>query len=176
MQTLTKTITAYKYEELTEEAKEKALDKFYDINVDHEWWDCTYEDAANAGLKIKEFDIGRGSYCKAEFTEDACFTAHKIIDDHGKDCETYKTSIDFLKERDEIVNTAEKDENGDFVDEYELDQKLNDIEEVFLKSISEDYRIMLSKEYDYLTSKEAIEETIKANEYDFTEDGTFPAL
>jgi hypothetical protein len=30
---------------------------------------------------------------------------------------------------------------------------------------------MLSKEYDYQTSEEAIIETIKANDYDFTENG-----
>jgi len=30
---------------------------------------------------------------------------------------------------------------------------------------------MLQKEYEYETSEEAIVETIKANEYEFTEDG-----
>lgn len=30
----------------------------------------------------------------------------------------------------------------------------------------------LEKEYDYLNSDEAVDESIKANEYEFTEDGT----
>jgi hypothetical protein len=41
----------------------------------------------------------------------------------------------------------------------------------FLKSLLEDYRIILSKEYDYLTSRESIIETIEANEYEFDENG-----
>lgn len=35
--------------------------------------------------------------------------------------------------------------------------------------------IILQKEYDYLTSREAIVETIQANEYEFNEHGSFPA-
>ncbi len=163
--------TVYKFEELTEEAKEKAIEAMSDINTGHEWWTNVYDDALNIGIKITSFDIDRASYCKGNFIDDACFTAHKVIDEHGEHCETYKTAESFLKERDEIIETAEKDENGDFVDEYELDQKLNDVEEEFLKSICEDYRINLSKEYEYLTSKEAITETIKSNDYDFTIEG-----
>ena len=161
----------YKYDELNDEAKEKAVEKLYDINVQFDWWDCTYDDAESVGLKITGFDIGRGSSCDIDFTEDACFTAHKIKEEHGAMCETHQTAVNFLKERDEIVNTAPKDENGDFENEQELDEKLDDIEAEFLRSISEDYRIMLQKEYKYLTSEEVIIETIESNEYEFTEDG-----
>jgi hypothetical protein len=76
-----------------------------------------------------------------------------------------------LKERDEAVETAPKGENGDFEDEYELDQKLDDIENDFLSNILSDYLTMLTKEYEYKTSEESIIETIKANSYEFDEDG-----
>ena len=161
----------YSLDELTADAREQAVENLYDINIGYEWWEFTFEDASNIGLKIEEFDIDRGSYVKADFTEDACFTAHKIIDEHGETCETYKTASVFLADRDTIINGAEKDENGDFIDEYKLDEELDEIESEFLKSISEDYRIILSNEYDYRASEKAIIETIKANEFEFTEDG-----
>jgi len=59
----------------------------------------------------------------------------------------------------------------DFVSEYDLDQKLDEVENEFLLAICEDYRIILTKEYEYLTSEESIIETIAANNYDFTADG-----
>jgi hypothetical protein len=46
------------------------------------------------------------------------------------------------------------------------------LEDEFLKTLCEDYRIILSREYDYLTSEAAIIETIEANEYEFKADGT----
>ena len=94
-----------------------------------------------------------------------------IIDNHGDTCETYRTAETYLKDKDNLIYMAERDENGDFVNEYDLDGDLDDLDSEFLKSILEDYRIILSKEYDYLTSEEAIRETINANEYEFYEDG-----
>lgn len=52
----------HKFEELTEGAKEKALEQLWDINVDLDWYDFTYEDAEKIGLKISEFDIDRRNY------------------------------------------------------------------------------------------------------------------
>ena len=171
MKTITTKTDVYKFDELPDDVKEKAIENLYDINLYYDWWDGIYDDAENVGLKINEFDIDRGSYVKAEFIEDACFTANKIIENHGEMCETHKTAKQFLIDRDEIVNTAEKDADGEFTDEYQLDQNLDDVENEFLKSISEDYRIILTKEYEYMSSEKAIIETIEANEYDFTLDG-----
>lgn len=166
-------IKLYKFGELSEAAKQRAVSQLADINVDYEWWDFIYEDAERVGLKIKVFDIDRKSYVNADFIEDACFTANKIKEEHGIDCASYKTAEAFILERDNIVDTAEKDENGDCVDASELDKKLDDCESEFLKAICEDYRIMLSKEYDYRGSEAAIIETIKANDYEFTAEGKF---
>jgi hypothetical protein len=41
----------------------------------------------------------------------------------------------------------------------------------FLCDLLEDYRIILSKEYNYQTSEETIKETIEANDYEFTAEG-----
>jgi len=175
-QVLTKTVTAYKYDELSDSAKEKALEKMYDINVDHDWWEFIYEDAKTIGLKITGFDVACASYCNGDFLASAEETAHKIEKEHGENCETFKTAKEYLKIRDEIIETAPKDENGDFESEYEIDQALDSADKEFLRSLLEDYRIILQKDYEYFTSREAIEETIRANEYDFTKEGKFPAL
>lgn len=164
-------VKLYKYDELSERSKEKACDWYYQFALDYEWWDSVYDDATNIGLKITEFDLGRAQMCRGQFTGDALECAEKIKKNHGDKCDTYKTAVAFLEERDKIVEQAERDKNGDFVNEYELDQKLDKCEEEFLHALLEDYRVMLQNEIDHLTSREAIEESIIANGYEFTEGG-----
>lgn len=105
-----------------------------------------YGDAERVGLKIKEFDLGRGSYVKAEFTASAEETAHAIEKEHGETCGTYKTAKEYLKERDELIDTWPKDENGDFENECQLDVELDILDNDFLASLQEDYRVILEKE------------------------------
>jgi len=143
----------YPYDELSDEAKQKAIESFAEINVDYEWWEQVFYDAKQVGIKLTEFNIGRGSYCRGSFTLDAEDVANAIVEQHGESCETYKTAAEFL---DYIVEDDDEQE------------ALNDD---FLQSILEDYRIILQKEYEYLTSDKAIVETIENMEYEFTEDG-----
>lgn len=166
-------LKVYKFNELKDDAKKKAIQWFESAggNVDNEWYDAVYEDAEQAGIKITGFDLGRSNYCNGTFIEDALYTAHEILKNHGVECETYKTAEAFIKERDEIVDTAPKDENGEWEDVGTLDEKLDECEEEFRESILEDYRIILSNEYDYLISEEQIIESIVANGYEFTADG-----
>jgi len=39
--------TVYKVGELSDDAKQHALEKLYDLNVNHDWWDFLFDDAAN---------------------------------------------------------------------------------------------------------------------------------
>ena len=144
----------YTWKELSEDIKEKAIEKLYDINVDHDWWDFIYEDAANIGLKITEFDIGRGSYCHAELTEGIEDVRKAILKHHGPTCDTYKLAEQYEGK----LLDEEGDENEDEVAD-------------FLNSLLEEYRCILQKECEYLTSEEAIIGTIEANEYEFDENG-----
>jgi hypothetical protein len=164
----------YQFSELSEQAKQKALENLFDINVSFDWWESTYEDARNIGLKITGFDIDRGSYVKGSFINDANYTANKIKSDHVEMCETYKTATQFLSDWDKLVEKYSDGINKDVVteeNEYDFDKEADDLEDEFFKSICEDYRIILQKEAEYLQSKEAIIETIEANEYEFTKDG-----
>lgn len=136
--------TYLQFNELTKTQQDKVIESLYYINVDHDWWDCTYEDASLVDLDINGFDIDRSSYCDIKFKCDAENTAKLILENHGDTCGTYKAAKQFL------------------------DTKMNEYDkQIFKQSLSEDYRMMLSKEYEYMTSEEAIKETIECNDYEF---------
>jgi hypothetical protein len=158
----------YQFSELSEQAKQKAIEECSDYNVSYDWWESTYEDAEQIGLKITGFDIDRGRYYKGTIIGTHEETAKLILENHGEQCETHTTAKEFLAQLDAITEKY-KDEGEDNWDEQ---SEIEEAEEDFLKSLLEDYRIILQKEYEYLTSEEAIIETIQANEYEFKADGT----
>lgn len=156
MKVITNIYNVYEFDELSDTAKDKAIENLYDVNIDIEWWDSTYEDANTIGLEITGFDLDRGSYCHGKFTESPETVIRLIKENHGRACETYKTAMQYKKE----LKKTKSD--GDY----------ESVRDEFLESLLEDYRIILQKDYDYMTSKEAIIETIEANEYTFLENGT----
>ena len=170
MKTITTKTVVYKFSELNESQQQRAIENLYDINVDYGWWESVYEDAANVGIKITSFDIGRGSYCNGDFLLSANEVAQNIMNEHGEHCETYKTAVSFMNDWQPVFSSY-MDETDENYESRESEEILLEIEDEFKKSVLEDYRIMLSNEYDYLAGKEAIIETIKANDYDFTAEG-----
>lgn len=173
MRTVTTEQTIYTWDDLTDEQKEKAVENYWDINVDYDWWDGTYEDAENIGLKINEFDLDRNRHVTGDFLLDPEEVAQKIIDEHGEHCATYQTASDYLEERSGLVEKYSDGTSTDIVEyenEYAFDTECDDLDGEFLKSLLEDYSIMLQREYEYLTSYEAIAETLEINEYEFDED------
>jgi hypothetical protein len=149
----------YFFNELSEKAKQQAVKKLSEISLNYDWWANTYEDAEYIGLKITSFNLDRNRHATGKFIQDAQYTANKILIEHGKNCETYKTASLFIQERGKL-NIDEQDE------------ELKELETEFLNDIVEDYSIILQNEYDYLQSDEAIIETIEENGYEFQEDGT----
>ena len=166
-------INLYSFDELTEQAKEIALIRLSDINVDHNWWEFTYEDAKNVGMKIKYFDLDRNDI-DIDFLYSMDDIANRIMFIQGSSCETYILSSMFLKSRDELVAKYSDGITLDYVleDNFEaFDEDLDDLEQEYMHELKEEYLSILKKEYEYLTGSEAIIETIKCNEYQFTEDG-----
>ncbi len=163
----------YPFDELSDEAKEKAVGGLCDINIWYDWWESIFEDAKTAKLKLTEFELDRGSYCRGEFIEYAKDTADAIVKEHGPDCETHKTATEFIEESAKLYMKYPVilDDDADDQNEIDRDYAQDELDGEFLKSILEDYRIMLEKEYEYLASEAMIIETIEANEYEFTEDG-----
>lgn len=161
---------AYKFDELSDDAKQKAINSLNGINVDYNWWEYTYGDAEEIGLKITSFDLDRNRYAKGHFTLSAAEVMANIFANHGEDCETYKTAKEFEEDWQPLFNEY-MDENSERHEDSETESDLNDLESDFLKSLLEDYSIMLQNEYEYLQSDEAVIEAIVANEYEFTEKG-----
>lgn len=147
-------VKLYHFDELSDEAKEKAVSELYDINVDYDWWQFIYDDAENIDLKLTGFNLDRSQYCEGSFIGYPLDTAKKIIAEHGEECETYQATMEYLPQLES--------------DNEEIREKA---EEEYLKAILEDYSIMLQKQYEYNISMDAVIETIKANEYEFTVDG-----
>ena len=171
MRTETTTREIYTFSELSEEAKDAAINNCRDYGIGNDWWEFTFEDAENAGLKITSFDLDRNRHAQGEWITSAKECAKSILDGHGETCETYKTAKAFLDERNELVNTWPKDEDGELENGGKLDDELDDLENEFLESIVEDYSIILQNECEYLQSDEAVEEAIQSNEYEFTAEG-----
>ena len=156
-------IKTYSYNELPENIKEKVMEKYYNINTDHDWWDFLEYELKEMGIELISFDIFRGSKCELKFINGGHEIADYIINNHGEKCDTYKNASLYLKNRDEIVDNS--------IDDYEMDIALDELRDEFKKELEEDYLVMLRNNYEYLTSDESIKETFIANEYDFTIDG-----
>ena len=169
-------IQAYKFNELDEQTKQKVIEDNIDINVEFDWWDCTYDTLRECGIKVNSFDIGRRRECEIEFLEDGYEIATNIVDTFGEAMEIVKDAKNFIKDRDILVK---KYGEGNDIDGYSVKEELYDEFDEDVEGITIDlkknleYEILrwLRDEYEYLTSEEAIIETIEANEYEFTEEG-----
>jgi hypothetical protein len=185
-----------KYEQLSDKAKEKARYRFIDINVHYDWWEHVYEYAEVVafalgiyGLEIKGFDLDRGDYVQYE----ARFNSKNMRLDDFTDVqrEDLKHIIDPLVEQSalcaihtqgsflwaDVTPSHRTSLNVDWqvwdtYDDEEIEDLLDGeaIEEAF-KDFAGWIQGQLQAEYDHLTSDEAIEETIIANEYEFDEEG-----
>ena len=175
------TVKAYKFDELSEAAKERALDAFRDVNVEYDWWDGAYYIIRAAGellgLEIGDIHFDAYLYCifnanyeyvrgavkavKAEFPQDTKLhdVARKLQDLQKR--HFYSLSCAVTEGR-----TTNRYSCFRFGEDYECEE-LGDIIDDFAHWAW----ILLCDEYDYLTSDEAVQEAIEANEYEFTEDG-----
>lgn len=150
---------AYRFEELDEQTKEKAIDNCRYMNVANDfWWDCIKEDLMSVGIELRSFDIDRVSFAEIHL-EDFSETCDLILKWHGENCETYKIAERYIKEYKDI----QYDED--------LDEKLDDLDEEYQKEFSEEVLSMLRRQYEYMTSDEYIIEMFQANEYEFAEEG-----
>lgn len=154
---------AYQFHELDEQTKEKAIDNYRYIGVEHDdWWDFVKEDLISVGIELRSFDIDRGSFAEIH-SEDFYETCELILKWHGENCETYKIAERYIKEYKHIQYHIQDDED--------LDEKLEDLDEEYQKEFSWEVFSMLRKEYEYMTSDEYVIEMFEANEYEFTEEG-----
>lgn len=175
----------YHYDDLDERAKDKVLERFAEhAYEDSDWADYILEDAKNVGFKITEFDIDRGSYVEGDFTKDAEYTAKQIVKDHGEGSDTHVLADQFLHDTAAWRETIDRGMEGFSIagessDEYdaasrrieEAEEKYEEACKEFKRALEEEYLSMLRKEAEWLQSREKLEEDIRANEYEFDEEG-----
>jgi len=188
----------YKFNELNDEAKEKAIMDLHDINTDFDWWCFVFDDAIEIG-KIIGIDIDKiyfsGFYSQGD---GACFDgsyeykkgALKNIRQHApKDNDlheiaeslqtlqrkcfysaaaTINQSGHYMHENCTNIDTCFENYNGSDYYSNDNHDDLKDCLRDFMRWI---YR-RLEKENDYLTSESAIIESIESNDYEFTADGS----
>jgi hypothetical protein len=173
------TINAYQYDELSDKAKENAINYYMERVMDDWWYESTYEDAKEFCLDIQEFDIYR-SYCNAKFIYDADETAKAIIDGAGgellKIAEDYQKEVselfkghsdydkyqEWLRERDYTLDDLEFEDWVIEETDYQDDKESAGNE--FLSELEEYYLSYLKADYDYFTSEEYIADHYESNE------------
>lgn len=159
----------YQFSELSDSAKQTAIEQFSDINVDYGWWESIYEDAATIGLKLTGFDLDRGRSIDGDFINSARDAADLIIENHGDKCKTYEIAKAFITQLTLLGVTFQLQgkTDTDFFDE----QNIGELEEQFKKDILNAYWKLLYEDYEHLQTDESIKDTIIANEYEFTAGG-----
>jgi len=169
-------IQAYKFNELDEQTRLQVIEDNIYINVEYDWWDCTYETLKECRIKVNSFDIGRRQECEIEFLEDGYAIATSIVETFGEAMDIVKDAENFIKDRDAIVKKYGEGNDTDgysvkyeFYDEF--DEEEEDLTHEFQRELSCEILHWLRDEYEYLTSEQAIIETIEANEMEFTEEG-----
>lgn len=176
------TVKVYSFAELSDDAKERALNAFRDINVEYDdWWEGSFDTIRTAGkllgLEIDDIYFNTDLYCifdadyeyvrgaakavHAEFPQDTELhgIARKLQDLQKR--HFYSLSCAVTEGR--SMNYYRCFRFGEY---YECDD-LGDI----LDDFAHWARILLRDEAEYRTSDEAVKEMIEANEYEFTEDG-----
>jgi len=172
--------TVYQFDELNDTAKEKAREWYRNGALDYDWWDFTYQDAATIGLKITSFDLDRNRHAKGHLTMSLPDSCKAILKEHGEACETYKTASSYAGELATLTATLNREKEELSEEEYadkadELDDtyqgEIDRLTEEYEQELLEDYSIMLQHEYEWLLADEQVDESIRANEYEFTETG-----
>ena len=200
--------TVYFFNELSDDAKEKARNWYRNGALDYEWWDCTFEDAKTC-LALLGFTVNKIFFCGFSSQGDgACFEGSWCADavrpldlkSHApKDVELHRLADELnylalkfpqarlsVKHQGHYYHKYETAFNVDTGTEdpddmeypspaYNAARKAEQETEEALIEASRDamhwiYR-QLENEYNYLNSDEQVDESIIANEYEFTKAG-----
>ena len=162
----------YQYEELSDQAKEKAREWFGRDDPDYDWWDSTFYGANTIGLTITSFDLGNRKDIQGHLNISVKQSCEKILKAHGPSCETYKLAEQW-QAKSEALDKAIAEHCADDSDEERsrLEDEQEQNEKEYEYALLQEYFSILDNEYEYLTSDAQIEESIIANEYEFTEEG-----
>lgn len=200
MKTITKEFIIYEYSDIlsNEDLKQKILQKHYDINTNFDWYDYILED-----WKTKLEAIGfinpeinfTGFYSQGDGASFTCeYIDIKEIAIHSELFIAREINALYALWNNGYIEAAIKRITHHYYHKYTITNEFNDgqmlikwthlqkivnrlreyIDNLIL-TLSDAIYKQLETEYEYLTSDEAILETIQANNYEFYEDGSIAA-
>ena len=156
-------IKAFQFEELDSQTQNKVIENNRTINVDSDFWwhDELHNFKDELDIIVNEFDIYRRAINIT--IEDSFETAEKIVNFFGEKSSIVYSAKTFIRD---IKFIEEK-----YKDNWKLEEEKEYLEEEFRREIAEEILSMLTSQYEYEISDDAIKETILANKYEFQEDG-----
>ena len=191
--------TVYRFNELSDSAKETARDWYRTGGLDYDWWDAVCDDfdrvAEILGISVSEKYFS-GFWSQGD---GACFFgsyryakgAARAIRDYAPQDKALHDIADALAEVQkrnfysltasisrhygagnhchENTMAVSVDRDGDNYQDPTSDAE--DIVEEAMRDLARWHYRQLESEYEYLNSDESVDEAINANEYEFTEDG-----
>ena len=193
-------IKVYSFDELSKQAKAKAIENNNEINIHEDWYEYIYEDFISLN---KDFEIDRIYFSGFWSQGDGAMFEYSGISDSLKD--EFIDSLDLSPMRKQwllgnIYVSGKGKQSGHYchekscshsiyweVDNGDLHYNAQPLFYEWLERFAEDFEDFviskyedqanelysnLSHSYDYLTSEDAIEETIIANDLEFYEDGS----
>jgi len=185
-------LKVYKYDELSDKDKEKVRNKYRETALDYDWWDFVFEDAKAIGkiLGIEVEDIAFDLYNQGS---GACFEGNYAYSAGWRDkLKAYAPKDESLEKLGLALQVAQKEhaykleatikknwfqyshENTVDIEVYNRDNS-EVVSGTMIPDVLKDYmrwiRDRLYEEYDYRMSDECIEEDMRANDYEFIEDG-----
>lgn len=182
----------YSFDDLSEDAKEKAIDNVRNSNfLDYDWWDCTLEDWKhclgiigfdadsiyfNLGYSQSDYASIEGTYRYRKQWKKALKQAGiggkilKALSEYGQRLQKAQSLVFYTgycsvssNHRGGMCFDVEA-EKGDFA---EFETEIKDI----VSDICHDIYYSLTDEWEYLNSDESLQEMILCNEMEFTEEG-----
>lgn len=185
--------TVFSFDELDERAKERARGWFRAGALDHEWWDGVYEDAKRIG-ELTGVDIGRiyfSGFCSqgdgARFEGSYSYRkgSVKAIAEYAPiDAELGRIvrELGDVQRRRFYSLSANIRLDGRYEHEgctsIDVSDRYGDLEGDDAETVRECLRDLmrwiyrtLEAEHDYLMADEQVDESIRSNEYTFTESG-----
>ena len=174
-------VTVYSFDELSEEAQERALNELRPVDIEPYWYEDTFDTIRTAG-KLLGLDIGdihfdTYLYCTFDASYEYARGAVKAVRNEFPrmtDLHDVARKLQDLQKR-HFYSLSCAVTKGRTTNRYSCFRFGEDYECEDLGDIIDDFahwaRIQLRDDAEYRMSDEAVKEMIEANEYEFTEDG-----
>jgi hypothetical protein len=153
-------VTLYKFDELSDKAKEFVIQDNIHILTDFGsyWYEPLIQELKDVGISAGSFDLNRREI-EVDFYEDLNDVCANVVKNFkgseiAEMCANYLTSVEAQLAFDETD-----------------DDMLEDMEMVFIYDLKCELLNMFQREYDYLTDADVIADYLLTNEYDFDING-----